>query len=278
MKLDRKTALKIARLTDQGKYSDIINILSHFPSEQKGTWGWNAQKLIPFLQDTSSPAPFNIFVKGNIKLPFFSFSNLPLVNCPGKGECAKWCYSLKAWRCPAAFFRQVQNTILIREQSDQIRAAWMKLPVGSDIRLYVDGDFDCIQTMKFWFQLLKIRPDLKVYGYSKSWQMFLDYHNSGLKFPKNYILNLSSGSKYDNIGHIRAAMKALPITRGEFNAVNAGKHPEPKTVRQVAKSFGMKKLFVCPGKCGSCLTVNGKNVHACGSMLLHETNIVIGTH
>lgn len=278
MKLDRKMALTIARLTDQGKYSEIVDILRRFPSDRKGTWGWNGAKLIPFLQDTSTPVPYSIFSEGNSKLPFFSFSNLPLVNCPGKGECAKWCYSLKAWRYPPAFFRQIQNTILIREQSDQIRAAWMNLPVGRDVRLYVDGDFDSIRTMKFWFQLLKVRPDLMVYGYSKSWQMFLDYHNSGLKFPKNYVLNLSSGSKYDNIGHIRAAMKELPIVRGDFIAVPAGKHPEPKTVREVAKSFGMKKLFVCPGKCGDCLKVKGKNVHACGSMLLHETNIVIATH
>jgi hypothetical protein len=276
MKLTRKTALKIARLTDQGKYHEVVDILSAYPD--KGPSSWGSKRIIPFLKDTSLPAPYSIFSKGNSKLPFYSFSNFPLVNCPGKGECAKWCYSLKAWQYPGAFFRQLQNTILVRQQSQQIVDAWMRLPENVDIRLYVDGDFDSLQTMHFWFGLLNIRPDLKVYGYSKSWEIFLEYHNSGSTFPSNYVLNLSSGSKYDNIGPIRSQMRLLPITRGEFIAIDAGKKPEPKTIREIAKSFGMSRIFVCPGKCGSCISKQGKNVHACGSTLLKNTNILIGTH
>jgi hypothetical protein len=277
--MPRKLALKLARLDYQLRFEEMIDILQTLPDNGKGSWGYlSTHKLIPFLQNVNSPAPFSIFTKGNSKLPFYSFSNLPLVNCPGKGECAKWCYSLKAWQYPVAFFRQIQNTILIRIQSPQIRVAWKLLPSDSDVRLYVDGDFDSIATMEFWFGLMFDRPDLKVYGYSKSWEIFLDYSDSNLDFPSNYVLNLSSGSKYENLGPIRAKMAALPISRGNFTAINAGKNPEPKSIREIAKSFGMKKLFVCPGKCGSCLTVDGKNLHACGSMKLKDTNILIGTH
>jgi hypothetical protein len=278
MKFPQKLALKIARLAYQGKYQEIISIMDVYPSDKKGSWGWAYQKLKPFLMDQSNPVPYTVFTKGNSKLPFYSFSNLPLVNCPGKGSCAKWCYSLKAWQYPTAFFRQVQNTILVRQASPQLFDAWMDLPKNVDIRLYVDGDFDSTETLSLWFGFMKVRNDLKVYGYSKSWEIFLDYHKSGKSFPTNYILNLSSGSKYDNIGHIRAAMKKLPVTRGEFIAVPAGKKPATKTVKEVAKSFGLKKVFVCPGKCGSCLPKQGKNIHACGSSLLKDVNIVIGTH
>ena len=281
MKIDRKIAFKIARYSTKGQYDKIVDILEQLPNTDKvGTWGFYAQKFIPFLKDTSTPAPFTIFAKGNSKLPFYSFSNLPVVNCPGAGECAKWCYSLKAWRYPAAFFRQVQNTILVKELSPQIVRAWKSLPENRDVRLYVDGDFDSLETMSFWFTLMNERKDLNVYGYSKSWQIFLDYASiDGATFPKNYTLNMSSGSKYENIGPIRAAMSALPIVRGNFVAVEAGKKPTPKTVREVAKSFGMKNIFVCPGKCGSCMKVKGKNVHACGALnLMKDTNVVIGTH
>ena len=277
-KLNRATALKIARFAAQGKYQDIIDILQQFPNTNPRTWGGMGAKLIPFLKDTDSPAPFKIFTKGNSKLPFYSFSNLPLVNCPGKGDCAKWCYSLKAWQYPAAFLRQVQNTILVREQSRQLSLAWMKLPKDTDVRLYVDGDIDSMETMEYWFTLMKLRNDLKIYGYSKSWEIFLDYSDSGKPFPTNYVLNLSSGSKYQNIGPIRARMKALPIVRGEFVAVPAGNKPNAQTVKQVARQFGMKKIFVCPGKCGTCISKQGKNIHACGSMLLQNSNIVIGVH
>lgn len=278
MKLTQKIALKIARLTAQGKYQEIIDILDQYPAHKKGSWGHLAQtKLIPFLKNPDVEAPFTIFTKGNSKLPFFSFSNLPLVNCPGKGDCAKWCYSLKAWQYPAAFYRQVQNTVLVRRQSHLLTKAWYNLPKNVDIRLYVDGDFDSLQTMKYWFGLMFQRPDLKVYGYSKSWEIFLQYEDLKYKFPHNYVLNLSSGSKYENFGHIRARMKNLSVTRGEFIALST-KEKTDKSLREVAKTFGMKRLFVCPGKCGTCLKVKGKNVHACGSKLLDKTNILIQTH
>ena len=275
--MNRKACLQIARWVDKGEYQKIVDFLVELPERNKrGTWGYYSNKLIPFLEDPDIPAPFSIFREGNSKLPFFSFSNLPLINCPGKGECAKWCYSLKAWRYPSAFFRQIQNTILVRRQSWQLMEAWENIPHGRDVRLYVDGDFESLETMEFWFDLLTERPDLKVYGYSKSWELFLEFDKNH-EIPENYVLNLSSGSKYKT-GPIRAAMMNLKNVRGEFVAVEAGKKPDAKTVRQAAKAFGMKKVFVCPGKCGSCLKVKGKNVHACGSQLLKDTTIVIGTH
>jgi len=278
-KLDRKLAMKIANLTARGRYDEVVNILSQFENGGRGTWGYFAEKFIPFLKDRSTPAPFTIFAKGNSKLPFYAFSNLPIVNCPGAGECAKWCYSLKAWRYPAAFMRQVQNTILVREQSEQLTEAWNKLPANRDVRLYVDGDFDSIETMKYWFARMEDRKDLKVYGYSKSWKLFIEYNDSGAEFPANYVLNMSSGSRYENIGPIRAAMAALPITRGNFVAVNVPGDSSNKTIREAAKSMGMTKVFICPGKCGECIKAQGENVHACGSAdRMKDFNVVLPIH
>ena len=278
--MNRKTCMKIANLTAKGRYEEIIAIIDQCDKTEKvGTWGYHAQKLIKFLKDRDSKAPFTIFAKGNSKLPFYAFSNLPIVNCPGAGECMKWCYSLKAWRYPAAFFRQVQNTILVREQSAQLSDAFKALKQDVDVRLYVDGDFDSLDTMNFWFDLMVERSDLKVYGYSKSWKLFIDFDNSGSKFPSNYVLNLSSGSRYENIGPIRAQMVKLPITRGDFVAFAVDQDASDKTIREVAKSFGMKKIFLCPGKCGSCLKVQGENVHACGSLeRMKDFNIVLPIH
>ena len=153
------------------------------------------------------------------------------------------------------------------------------MPKNRDVRLYVDGDFDSLDTMKYWFARLEERQDLRVYGYSKSWKIFIEYRDSGAEFPKNYVLNMSSGSRYENIGPIRAAMKDLPITRGDFVAVNVPNNSSDKTVREVAKSMGMKKVFVCPGQCGSCIKAQGKNVHACGSAdKMKDFNVVLPIH
>jgi hypothetical protein len=173
----------------------------------------------------------------------------------------------------------VQNTLLVKNRSAQIVEAWNKLPENADVRLYVDGDMDSLNTMIFWFNLMNKRQDLKVYGYSKSWALFVKYNAMGGKFPKNYALNLSSGSKYENRQDIVEVMNSLPITRGHFIAVNAGKKPSLKKVRESALAQGIKNVFVCPGKCSSCLNIRGKNIHACGSKsIMNNVNVVIGVH
>jgi hypothetical protein len=73
---------------------------------------------------TESAPPFGlewgvVAAKGNQKLPFASYSELPMATCPGAGSCAVypdeklkgWCYSFKAFRYPDAFARQFLNTL-----------------------------------------------------------------------------------------------------------------------------------------------------------------------
>ena len=237
-----------------------------------------------------------IFAKGNGKLPFFAFSSLAGLDCPQAGAClyrggnqeagpmSGFCYSFKAWRYPAAFFRQLVNSLRLRTKAgrDEILQAWMGLPQGATVRLYVDGDFASPEILAFWFRLCFARPDLKVYGYSKSWALLLAYAESGARFPSNYLLNLSSGGSGTDAE--KAAVAALPIARGEFVAVatlqdhgkayqsrrNAGFSEYARDV----KSQAGRKVFVCSGKCGDC-TPSG---HACGSEKFRGIPIAIGIH
>lgn len=66
-----------------------------------------------------------ISAKGNSKLPFASYSTLPMASCPGAGSCRVevveqpgrglvadgYCYSFTAWRYPSAFARQWRNAL-----------------------------------------------------------------------------------------------------------------------------------------------------------------------
>lgn len=63
-------------------------------------------------------------------------------------------------------------------------------------RLYNDGDFPNLQTMGFWFKLLKGFPQVKAYGYSKSWGLFIRFVEEFGEdaIPETYKLNLSSGA------------------------------------------------------------------------------------
>jgi hypothetical protein len=231
---------------------------------RSGTPGWKAAAR-RFLEFWDSGVPrYRVFVLGNRKLPYWAFSALPFLTCPGMGQCREVCYSVKAWRCPDAFFRQLQNTILILGRSPHIRAAAEKL--DGKLRLYVDGDFDSMRTIAFWMQILRDNPQIKAYGYSKSWEELLEYDDiSGSWWPENYVLNLSTGSRHGD--ELRERVAALPITRGVFLYTN-----KAKTKAEIMKMF--PKAFPCPGKCGPCANGN----HACGSMRFKNILIVNPEH
>jgi hypothetical protein len=279
----------LASLNQLEKLTERLIELKPLVNQGRGTWGENIEKMLAFLADRKPR--FSIFAKGNGKLPFAAFSVLPLVSCPGAGACKKWCYSLKAWRYPAAFFRQLQNLILLMssEGRETVAKAWNKLRNGAHVRLYVDGDIHSLEILEYWQNLCRQRSDLKVYGYSKSWGIFLRFEG---EWASNYTLNLSSGSKFANSPRVKEQVSALPIVRGEFVAVPvASKAPKRnlKTgqplnpaawqahrleVLAAAKNLGMGKVFVCPGLCGFC--ANGK--HACGNRAFNKIPIVIGIH
>jgi hypothetical protein len=199
-----------------------------------------------------TPGENAISSAGNRKLPYFAFSTLPGVTCPGAGACLYrnfategepeggmtgrnfkqgWCYSFAAWRQPGAFFRQLANTILIRgakhvlrEELDELQRIAVERSERYTVRLYVDGDIDSLETLEFWMEEAKRHDRLDFYGYSKSWDIFLaaDRKHGSAWWPSNYVLNLSGGSRHEGTAgyeDIVARMRRLPITRGKFVAV-----------------------------------------------------------
>lgn len=240
--------------------------------------GWQSNFLKLFRVFESANPEFSIFaLGGNSKLPFVAFSTLPGVTCPGAGDCLNFCYSFRAWRYPAAFARQAQNAFLLRFHTATIGRAFDAIPGQFDFRLYVDGDFSTSSDLEFWFSILRARPEIRAYGYSKSFQLFLDFADKGGIFPSNYLLNISSGH---NAGaDIVEKIKALPITRGEFRAVSIGrkvKSSDHGTVENNAalRAVSAEKIFPCPGKCGTCTGAG----HACGLPQLKGRIIAIAIH
>lgn len=246
-----------------------------------GTWKYFLIRFARAIETGS--LPHEIFAEeGNVKLPFVAFSTLPVVTCPGAGACAgirergaapdlaeAFCYSLRAWRYPAAFLRQAQNTLLLRFNRRAIIDAFKALPEGITFRLYVDGDFDSESTALFWFNLLRQRPDVACYGYSKSWGII---ERLSAHVPPNYALNLSSGGIDDDDAGFRERLRALPFVRGDFLALPVegdfargfARYEDPeyhRAVRAAAEAAGLGKVFSCPGTCGGCTGAG----HACGA-------------
>lgn len=287
--MNQTRCMKIAADLINGNTYSAHLFLEENPASisKSGTWENVVNKLVMLVDELVVRPAFSIFNEnGNVKLPFAAFSSMAIIDCAGYGECGKWCYSKTAWRHPNAWGRQVANSILLRTNAGRklIADAFSKLK-SPILRLYVDGDFYSKENLQFWMDLIKTRPDLDVYGYSKSWVEFIALKLSGYTFPSNYMLNLSSGSRHDST--LREIMMQLPITRGEFIAVSvASRHMKSKAyqskhnaghaeyAKDVRLSAG-KRVFVCAGKCGDCLP---DGTHACGSSRMKGVTIAIGVH
>lgn len=288
-KVNRQLAMQICELALK---KDIEGLKAlNITSEKKRDWGYFFEKFLYWLEK-GGETPFTIIAKaGNKKLPFYAFSSLPKFDCPSAGDCLNFCYSFKAWRYPAAFFRQLQNSILLRSALGRLKIAmeFRRIPQGKTLRLFVDGDFANITILRFFMDLCKEREDLQVYGYSKSWALFLELSEKGYSFPSNYLLNLSSGSIHGE--ETRQQMEKLSFVRGDFVAVNVDKKWISSKAYQDKSNDGSKeyrkevlerlkegwsgKTFACPGNCGNCMP---KGEHACGSVKLASVRIGIGVH
>lgn len=283
--MKRAVLQNIAETAVNGTPADVAALLEQHCRAR--AWRKHGLRLARILRSGNwNDRLFSIFVRGNGKLPFWAFSTLPGVTCPGAGSCLSWCYSYKAWRYPAAFMRQLQNTLLLRsaEGRARIAAAWSRLPKGTTVRLYVDGDFDSLETLAFWFDRCRERADLNAYGYSKSWAIFIAYAARNA-VPSNYWLNVSSGSLHDGDSVIRAALDRIAVTRGDFVAIETstranytskGKQQREHLaeLRDKGRELFGRPVFACPGRCGTC-TPDG---HACGSERFKGVPIVIATH
>jgi hypothetical protein len=294
-RMPQARAMSIAAALVAGDTTSARTFIAENPARASinGTWENALGKLITLADKLASGDPitasaFSVFaVGGNVKLPFAAFSSLPIIDCAGYGACGKWCYSLTAWRYANAWARQAANSMLLRSEAGRafIAAEFAKLKTPT-LRLYVDGDFHSKESLKYWMDLIGSRPEVAVYGYSKSWVEFLALHLEGYAWPSNYILNLSGGSRHEGT-NMAALMAKLPVTRGEFiavpidakhvrNAAYQSKRNEghAEYARDVRAAAG-KRVFVCPGRCGDCLP---DGAHACGSSRMRGVTIAIGVH
>lgn len=288
-----ETLAKIAACIASDKIENLPGLIDTILETETGAhWVRDLKKLQ--LTAIDNTPRFTVIAKGNGKLPFLAFSSLPGKGfCPGAGDCLKFCYSFRAWRYPAAFSRMAQNSLLMRTESGRaaifaaLDTAAAKIarkqiePAQIDFRLYVDGDFQNTAQVSQWFDAIDARPELRVYGYSKSWAEILDHAAAGGTMPDNYLLNLSSGSIHGDAA--KRLMRTLPITRGEFVAVNIGRSVKSTDhgsrahnaeLRAAYKKQTGRKGFTCPGACGDC-TPTG---HACGLKKFAGIDVIIAVH
>lgn len=178
---------------------------------------------------------YPIFSAGNIKLPFWTWSKLPVHTCPGKGACRSYCYSLKHTGQPAPLYTWTQNTLLAHFRRDAIEEALEQLEQPTVLRLHVDGDFETADEIAWWMQALKrYEPTfngreqtggISSYAYSKSWKQLVEYGDRVGEWPSGFWINISAGGKWDNDAAMLRRVRALPCVRGEFIVIDDARIP-----------------------------------------------------
>ena len=120
------------------------------------------------------------------------------ITCPGKGECAKWCYSRKAEKlypqCLKARLRNLEATKQPDFEQKMISALQYELKQGRHIlRLQEDGDLYNQRYLDIWKRIARQLPELTIFAYTKSFHLDL-----WASLPKNFIIIQSFGSRWDD--------------------------------------------------------------------------------
>jgi hypothetical protein len=234
---------ELAKVVSKGSEDDASDALMEFCNtvESRGkAWASAVRNMRGMVQSEFSVIPYTVITPGNSKLDFWAWSVIPMHTCPGAGACKDWCYSFTGWRNVAPFFRQIQNTFLQRFYQPVIVEVFdtLKTEKRKWIRLYVDGDFDSVETINFWVEAIRTRKELSAYCYTKSWDQFIEYQDilaqNGEAWPDNFVVNLSTGSIHGEAKYNQ--MLAMKCARGPFIPITI-----PKTMPKVKALPSPKK-------------------------------------
>lgn len=225
---------------------EVINLLEKLifaKDGPRGRWHKEAEMFVDYLH---TGRPFHPILTYGSKDASFGFSTLPLLTCPGAGECVAWCYSLKSWRYPESFFRQMQNFDLLRrahhdrEVSELFEDEIQNLPEEEHIRLYRDGDFQDANDVLFWIALAEQFQDRMFWGWTKAFDAVRQAFEIGSEIPRGFRLRLSGNGRVHPPGDLLLHKNIV----GTFYAWSFDKAPLPMTEEE----WNMK----CPGKCKPC--------------------------
>jgi len=141
----------------------------------------------------------NTKIKKN-KLNTATFGLQAIKTCPGRGGCQKECFATVG----NYNFEVVKNKQKIRLKEskkksfvDTISFEIKELNVGA-VRIHDSGDYYSEAYLLKWIEIAKKNKDVVFYSYTKSIHFLKkDYKTWKHKLPKNFVVTLSYGGKYD---------------------------------------------------------------------------------
>lgn len=144
------------------------------------------------LKKTSEVTGFKVFNYGITAGP---------QNCPFAGECAKWCYAKKgayAWRnVKQAFDARSELARSPGFADEMLRQLNTKRRIDY-LRVHDSGDHFDLTYILQWFRIMRARPDIQFYSYTKAVKIFKSLGQRGM-LPPNFTVIYSYGGIQDHL-------------------------------------------------------------------------------
>jgi|ETNvirnome_2_130_1030620.scaffolds.fasta_scaffold00290_17 hypothetical protein len=126
-------------------------------------------QMIVHLPDTRGVV-ISDWGKGNLKLGPHTYTYSRLAGkaetCPGASvECEAVCYAKRLTR-----FEEVRKAWARHSKTEAVPDI-DELPQGALIRLHVSGDFTTVRYIRGWVTLMRRRPDVTLWSYTRSWRV-----------------------------------------------------------------------------------------------------------
>lgn len=110
--------------------------------------------------------------EGNEKTSCFSFDLPAKVTCPGATAlCASKCYASKLASAYPNVGRKYARNLEFANSTEFVRHMVANIPFGCEFRIHVSGDFHSVEYIAKWKEIVRKRPDVTFYAYTRSWRI-----------------------------------------------------------------------------------------------------------
>lgn len=109
--------------------------------------------------------------KGNSKTECYSFDLPAKITCPGMTKaCGDKCYAASMMRIYKGVAAKYARNLELANSDDFVMRMVRDIPPRCEFRIHVSGDFYSAEYVDKWIEIVKRRPDVTFYSYTRSWQ------------------------------------------------------------------------------------------------------------
>ena len=131
----------------------------------------------------------------NFGIPAFKSAS-GMFTCPNAGACAKGCYALAGAYRFSNVAKTFEARLVVTLSNDFVDAMLKEIDncKAERIRIHDSGDFYSEEYLHRWLKIIKARPNVEFYAYTKMVTM-LKFH----ELPKNFTVIFSFGGTQDKL-------------------------------------------------------------------------------